>query len=361
MMDPLSKAKVLGKAGKYDTCGFKQCEIKLNNGLGGIYHAKAEHKTCKIFKTLMGNNCSQDCKYCPNRNHGAKKKVAYKPGELARIFDYLNKNMDVSGLFLSSGVGSDPDKETERMIEAVKLVRKNGFKRYVHFKVLPGTSYDMIKRAAEVSNRMSINIEAPNKSIMNELSDTKEFKTDILRRQSWIKKLSLSGGQSTQVILNNLSTDKEVLRMMKWEYDEMDLRRFYYSRFRPVKGTPLENEEEQPMIRQNRLYNVDFLYRCYDFKMNEFNSIMDDGMLPKEDPKLVLAREYFDSPVDVNECSYEELIRIPGIGPQTAKRLYYCKRKIKKAEDLRKLGARIKMARPFIEIDGKRQMSLMEF
>jgi predicted DNA-binding helix-hairpin-helix protein len=360
-MEIFAKAKLLGDSGKYDSCGPKACEVTVDKGIGGIYHARAEHKTCRLFKTLMTNACSFDCKYCANAKGCTKKKAMFQPKEVASLFDYLHQKLDVEGLFLSSGVAGDPDRMTEKMIESVQILRtKYNFRGYVHFKVLPGTSYELIKQASELSTRMSVNIEAPNKEVLSELSSNKDFKSDILKRQAWISKFKLSAGQSTQMIINKLATDKEVLKMSDWEYNNLQLRRVYYSAFRPVKGTPLENEKAEPLTRQNHLYNVDFLLRNYNYELKEFDEIMDEGMLPNQDPKLVLARETFDTPVDVNQASYDELIRVPGIGPKTAKNILTSER-ITKYEQLHKMGAHIKRAKPFLEVDGKRQKMLMEF
>ena len=361
-MNTFEKAKILGEGGKYDSCGPKMCEVKVDRGLGGIYHAKAEHKTCRIFKTLMDNSCSFDCKYCGNASGCSKKKARYDPDELAMLFDYLNKELAVEGLFLSSSVAGNPDKMTERMIEAVRMLRfKHRFRGYVHFKVLPGTSYELIKQASEVSNRMSINIEAPNRGVLSELSSCKDYKVDILRRQAWISRLNLRSGQTTQMIINNMATDKDVLKMVNWEYTNLNLKRVYYSAFRPVKGTPLENEKAEPLSRQNHLYNADFLMRQYNYKLKEFDLIMGDGMLPNEDPKMALAKATFDGAIDINNASYDELIRIPGIGPKTAGRIIARKEKITKYEQLHEFGGLVKRAKPFIEVDGKRQTMLMEF
>lgn len=361
-MNLFEKAKILGDAGQYDSCGPKQCEVKINNSLGGIYHAKAENKTCRIFKTLMDNSCSFDCKYCANAKGCEKKKVSYTQEELPKLFNHLHKKLDVEGLFLSSGVAGDSDKTTERMIEAVRILRqKYKFKGYVHFKVLPGTSYHLVKEASLFATRMSINLEAPNRGVLSELSSCKDYKIDILRRQAWISKMGLRGGQTTQMIINKLSNDKDVLKMTDWEYNNFGLKRMYFSAFRPVKGTPLENEKPESMLRQNHLYNVDFLMREYKYKVKEFNSIMDDGMLPWEDPKLALAKVNFDSPLDINEASYEELIRVPGIGPKTAMKIVESKEKIERYSQLNKLGGWINRAKPFIDVGGKRQTMLMEF
>jgi len=359
-MNILEKAKILGEAGKYDSCGPKACEVKVNEGLGGIYHAKAENQNCKLFKTLMDNTCKMDCKYCGNSSGCKTKKASYEPKELAGLFTHLQKKLDVEGLFLSSGINGDPNKVTEKMIEAVKILRyEYKFKGYVHFKVLPGTSYELIKQASELSTRMSINIEAPNKAIMSELSSCKDFKIDILRRQAWISKLTKS--QTTQVILNKSSTDKDILKMTRWEYEKIGLKRMYFAAFRPVKGTPLEKEKAEPMSRQNHLYNVDFLVRSYNYSYKELNNIMDDGMLPKEDPKLALAKANFEGHVDINEADYAELIRIPGIGPKTAENILNSRVKITKYEQLRNFGTQINRAKPFISVDGKKQMRLGDF
>jgi predicted DNA-binding helix-hairpin-helix protein len=360
-MNTFEKAKILGSAGHYDSCGPKMCEVNVNEGLGGIYYAKAEHETCRIFKTLMDNNCSFDCKYCQNSNKCTKQKAKFEPEELAGLFNYLHENLEVKGLFLSSAVAGNPDKVTERMIDAVKLVRhKYNFKGYVHFKVLPGTSYELIKQASELSNRMSINIEAPNKEVLSELSSCKDYHHDILKRQAWVSRLKLSSGQTTQMIINNMSTDKDVLKMTNWEYDKLNLKRVYYSAFHPVKGTPLENAKAESKERQNHLYNADFLIRDYGFKIKEFEPILEEGMLPKEDPKLALAKSTFESPVDINEAGYEDLIRVPGIGPRTARKIISSK-KIENYEQLNRLGASINRAKPFIEVCGKRQKTLLQF
>jgi len=358
-MNTIEKTRILGESGRYDSCGPKACEVKMGEGLGGIYYAKAEHKTCKLFKTLMNNSCSFDCKYCPNAS-SKNQKAKYEPEELASLFNVLVKKFDVHGLFLSSGIAQDPDKATEEMIHAVELVRnKYQFRGYVHFKILPGTSYELVKQASILSTRMSINIEAPNKNVLSELSTCKDYKIDILRRQSWISRLHKN--QTTQLILNNMSTDLDILKMIDWEYDNLKLKRIYFSAFKPIQGTALENEKPEKLSRQNHLYNIDFLRRDYGFSLKDFSLIMEDGMLPNEDPKIALAKATFDSAVDINEAKYEELLKIPGIGPKTAKTIIPLQGKIKKYEDLHNLGVAIERAKPFIEVNGNRQKMLIEY
>lgn len=361
-MNIIDKAKILSEAGSFDSCGPKMCEVNVGKGLGGIYHAKANHKTCRMFKTLMNNTCSFDCKYCENRTCSAKTKASFKPEELVDVFLNVRKTLDVENLFLSSGIAKDPDIVGEKMLDAVKLLRqKHYFTGYIHFKVLPGMSYDLVKEASQFVDRMSINIEAPNNTVLSELSTNKDYRNDILKRQAWIKRMNLKAGQSTQMIINNLSTDKDVLKMMKWEYDKLDLKRVYYSAFKPVKNTPLENEKEESKHRERRLYNSDYLYREYNFSFKELSSIMNNGMLPSIDPKLAIAKENFNGRIDVNESDYNTLIRVPGIGPTSAKRIVENSGKVRNYVDLKNFGVRLNIAKPFIDVCGKRQMSLGEF
>ena len=360
-MSLLRKAQILGEAGKYDSCGPKQCEIKVKNNLTGLYHAESENKNCVMLKTLMTNACEFDCKYCPNSTRSApSNKVSYTPDELVKVFRNAQQKLKLNGLFLSSGLKNSSEQVMENMLEATQKIRKT-FKGYIHLKIMPGTPYEYVKRATELANRVSINIEAPSSTSLSELSDCKDFKTDILRRQAWIKRLKTS--QSTQMIITKKETDKDVLRMTNWEYQTMNLSRVYYSSFNPVRGTPLEKEEPETQIRQNALYKTDFLLREYKYNIKEILQILEQDMLPREDPKLALAKKYFSGTMDINEASYEDLIRIPGIGPRSATKIMIQrkKQKITKLKELRRIGTRINAAAPFIELQGKKQLTLTQF
>lgn len=373
-MDVVEKIKVLGRGAKYDSCG---CEVRKKKDedmfkdaiQSAIYETTSETgvKT-KLFKTLMANSCAYDCRYCINssgcRNKG--KKMSYEPEELARTFMHLYKNNYVEGLFLSSAITGNADVSAEKMVEAVSIIRhRHGFRGYIHLKVLPGESYDLVKRSAELATRLSINIEAPNKDRIREISSTKEYSSDILRRQTWIRKFRLGAGQTTQIVVGaSCETDLEILKMVNWEYSNMDLTRVYFSAFSPVKGTQLEDRKAAEPLREYRLYNVDFLFRKYGYKLNEIRKIMDDGMLPRQDPKLILAQRHFDGHADVNELARDELLRIPGIGPKSANRIMQLRNSGKKVESksqLAECGVVLKRALPFIEIEGERQRLINEF
>jgi predicted DNA-binding helix-hairpin-helix protein len=370
-MNTLEKARVLGDAGKYDVCGGEICKppeftTGLEN-LPGIIKAKTQNgHFCSLLKTLYTNSCKFDCKYCANRGgSGCQKKLAeYKPPELASLFNVLVSKGIVTGLFLSSGVAGDPDRVTEKMLKAVRLVRyRYHFNGYVHFKVLPGTSRELIRQASELATRMSINIEAPNKSRLNELSSVKELQSDIIKRQAWIKKMRLRGGQTTQIIIGaSDETDLEVLRMARWEYTKMDLRRVYYSAFSPVRHTPLEKKQKVPQARANHLYNCDWLLREYEYKLKEIKECLIDDMLPNKDPKVAIAEQVLTDPVNIEDASYEELIRVPGIGLKTAQNIISM-RDNKKLDSkmLRRKGVVMQRAAPFIRVNGEQQKRLGAF
>ncbi|MBT7903746.1 putative DNA modification/repair radical SAM protein [Candidatus Woesearchaeota archaeon] len=372
------KIKILGDAGKWDTCASTSSNRTTNTddrignvAKGGICHSFTEDGRCvALFKTLMTNQCKFDCKYCQNANNCTKNATMYKPDELAKVFMHLYTRNYVEGLFLSSGVCKDANYTTEKMLEAIQLIRtKYKFQGYIHFKVLPGTSRFLVNESSKIADRLSINLEAPNTSRMANISSIKDFKTDIIRRQSWIKHSiknnKQTSGQTTQLVIGSSDeTDLEILKTIDWEYKNMDLKRAYYSAFVPVHGTDLEFKDKTPYVRENRLYNVDFMMRQYDIKLNEFKEVMNNDNLPKGDPKIHLARNYFDGPIDVNEASKEELLRIPGIGPTCTQRIMSMQdkgAKIQKKSQLKSIGVVLKRAEPFLRINGISQRTLAAF
>ncbi len=372
-MEIKEKIRILGEAGKWDICASSNSKRKVkgkdrigNTSIGGICHSFTENGRCiSLFKTLMTNACNHDCKYCVNSTKCHKRLAKYSPEELSKVFMKLYLGNYVEGLFLSSGVLGNSDSSTERMLDAVNILRnKYKFRGYIHFKALPGVGRDYIKRASEIADRISINLEAPNSSRMKEITDIKDYKIDILRRQNWIKKTKVSAGQTTQLVVGGSDeTDWEILKMSDWEYNNMKMKRTYYSAFTPVKHTALSAKIKTPIQREHRLYNVDFMLRKYGIGLKEFKQVMDNGNLPKGDPKIHLARNYFARSVDLNECSYEELIRVPGIGPTSATRIMSLRKThtIKKREELHNIGVVLKRAEPFIKINGYAQKTIFAY
>lgn len=373
----LAKVKILGEGTKHDTCASTASSRKVGNSpnrLGdvmrsGICHAFAPDGRCvSLFKTLYTNGCQHNCSYCPNSTlSSGPKVVSYTPEELARITVQLYRANTVEGLFLSSGVAGDETRIMEQMVEAIELLRhKYNFMGYIHLKILPGASLDHIKRAAELADRVSLNVESPSKSHLSELSTTKDFEVDILRRQKYIRstvtKDHLPAGQTTQYVVGAAGeTDREIFTRMLYEYNVIGMKRQYFSCFQAVNGTPLEEARSQPRWRENRLYQVDWLSRVYEYSRKEMNHAFDDsGFLGNRDPKRAIAINTFDSPVDPNEADYRELLRVPGIGPKSAFRIMNLRNteKITKQSQLRKLGVRVKHARTFITLNGWQDSTL---
>ena len=368
----LEKLRVLGESAKYDRCNYMSGNIETyaEGKIPGVYNSNAPNGDCvPIFKVLMTNKCSNDCKYCINNVKSKVDHYEYQPQELSRLFlDYFNKRY-VEGLFLSSGISDDIDNSMEREIEVARILRDQGYDGYIHLKILPGTSYDLIKRSMQLANRISVNMESATSQGLEELSSTKNFKIDILRRMKWIHNLfqkdsSLApSGQTTQFIVGATDeSDEEFLKRTKWLHDKFEIRRSYYSAFNPLKDTPLEKRDEPQPMRTARLYQADFLLNWYKFSLDELVFDENGNIETDVDPKYSFAMNNMDLyPVDINKSSFQELIRVPGIGKVSAKRILTLRRhgeKINKLEQLKNLGVAIKRAEPFIKLERSYQSVL---
>ncbi|MFA5126274.1 MAG: hypothetical protein WC462_04710 [archaeon] len=338
---------------------------------------------CLLFKVLQDNSCMHDCKYCINTT--CKEKVSLEPKELADSFEGLWKKGYTTGLFLSSAVHGSAEQSTEKMIASARLLRERGYKGYIHLKVLPDAPEYLVKEMALYANRLSVNIEAATTLGFEELTSTKNYKEGILRRVRTLDKLKRksdkNGKQSngwfcdsgeiengvdyrfksftTQIIIGaNEETDKEVLNRMNSLYSETSLYRTYFSAFSPIEGTPLQTKNPESKTREHRLYEVDWLLRVYGFEKKTIETGMNDnGNLPRTtDVKqsIAIANKHL-FPLDLNSCTREELLLVPGFGPKTTEKVLELReeKKIKEYNDLLKVGVRISKAKNYLNIEGK--------
>jgi predicted DNA-binding helix-hairpin-helix protein len=285
---------------------------------------------------------------------------------LARAFDRMQRADLVDGVFLSSGVCGSADRTMDRMIACVELIRSQyQFDGYVHLKLLPGVSEAHIERALQLAHRVSVNLEAPNADRLGLIAPHKDFFEELARPMRIAKRLmDASGGrlapagQTTQFVVGAAGEpDQEILSTTARLYDELDLRRAYFSAFQPVRGTPLDHQEPTPAWREHRLYQADWLLRFYGFAYEDL--VFDGtGNLPRQaDPKMLYARAHPELfPVEVNRASREELLRVPGLGPRSVGRILSWRRQgvLRELGDLRKAGAVADRAASFVLLEGRR-------
>ncbi|MGN1321476.1 MAG: radical SAM protein [Methanosphaera sp.] len=375
-MSTYKDLQVLSDAAYYDRCNYVNYNVdnvlkETDKIKDGIYHAKAGNMDVPLFKVLLTNQCNNDCAYCTNCMNHKYQRARLSPEALARIYMKYYENGTVEGLFLSSGIIKDADTTMEEMIEAVSLLRnKYSYKGYVHLKIIPGASKDHIKYAMQLADRVSINIEAATRDGLSDLSSTKNYDKDILKRLDWIDNLHrrnhnlASSGHTTQIIVGaNEETDEDILKQVYHLTQKYDVLYNYFSNFKPLEGTPLENHEAGDPRRTGRLYQAEYLFTKYNY--NKDDIILDDnGNLDlTNDPKYTIALQHMeDYPIDVNTAKYKELIRVPGIGLKSARRITHLQKENKKItslKQLQQLGANIKKCKIFVKVGGSYQSTLI--
>lgn len=317
----------------------------------------------RLLKVLQTNICEFDCFYCEHRASRDVPRTYVSPEELTQTFMMLHRKHLVEGLFLSSGITKKIDTMQERMVQTVEILRKKyRFNGYIHLKILPGVSAAAMEQSLMLADRVSINMEAPNPTRLKKLSRMKDF-IGMLGQLKWIKDRKLAhpnlirAGTITQFVIGAADeSDQEILSATERLYQDLNVRRAYFSAFSPIPDTPLENHLPTPLLREHRLYQADWLMRFYGFKMHEL--ILDEaGNLPLEqDPKQVwaLAHQNF-FPLEVNTAPYELLLRVPGIGPISAKRIVAIRRSCS-ITDLRQLtltGVAAKRAASYLLLKGR--------
>ena len=375
------KLRILSDAAKYDvSCSSSGSGRKnTNNGLGngaisGICHSwSADGRCVSLLKILMTNYCIYDCKYCISRKSNDIERAILTPDEIVRLTMNFYRRNYIEGLFLSSGVIKNADYTMEQMIAVAKKLRlEENFNGYIHMKVIPGASQELIHEIGLYVDRVSVNIElAENKALKLLAPDKKpnDISTSMgLIRKNQIQNIEekklfkstpsfIPAGQTTQMIIGaGGESDFAILNRSENLYKNFGLKRVYYSAYVPVnKSGILANTDAVPMLREHRIYQADWLLRFYNFKAEEILDEKNPFIDPLLDPKANWAvQNWHLFPMEINRASYKDLIRIPGIGVTSAKRIVMVRRhNVIKYEHLKKLGVVIKRAKYFITVNGE--------
>lgn len=379
------KLNILADAAKYDvSCASSGSNRKnTNKGLGnstgmGICHSYTEDGRCvSLLKILLTNHCIYDCAYCVTRKSNDVKRAAFKIQEVVDLTINFYRRNYIEGLFLSSGIFKSPDHTMERLVQVAKKLRlEENFNGYIHLKSIPGCSDELMYEAGLYADRLSVNIEVPTISGLKLLAPEKKHedftkpmlkvKNELIRYNNERKILKSTpkyapAGQSTQMIVGATGeTDKDIMYSATYYYKQFHMKRVYYSGYVPViQDERLPSVTSQvPMLRENRLYQTDWLLRFYGFSITEILDNNHPNLDPDVDPKLSWAlRNLHLFPVDINTAEKHMLLRIPGLGVKSAHKIIQA-RKYRKLnwEHLKKLGVALNRAQYFIRCTAKDQV-----
>ena len=365
------KLEILSEDAQYDlacACGTKGDEGRKRGENGRWIYPVTLPSGGKsiLFKTLLSNVCTNDCKYCPLREAQDIRRCTLSPEETVRVFLDYYRRREVFGLFLSSGVIGSPDGTMDWLNATARLLRKrHRFKGYIHLKVIPGASDAAIEEAVSLASAVSLNIETPGQKNLARLSSRKDYLRDIIEPIKRISELTTRGNryekvkQTTQFVVGPAGeSDMEIVKYMWGLYDRLRMHRVYFSAYQKGLGdSSLQTERAgtpaDALTREHRLYQVDFLMRKYGFRDVDI-PVDDRGFLSLEtDPKEAWAvghPEFF--PVDVNRASRLELLRVPGLGPVTVARILKGRKegRIRRIEDIGRVGARLQKARAYLAL-----------
>jgi len=374
----LEKLKVLAESAKYDVSCSSSGTVRKNKagGLGntvggmGICHSFTEDGRCvSLLKIMLTNFCIYDCAYCINRRTNDIRRATFTVQELVELTIEFYRRNYIEGLFLSSGVINNPDYTMERMVRVVKDLRTvHRFNGYIHMKSIPGASQELISEAGLYADRMSVNLEIPTEANLKLLAPEKDHRSVYKpmryiqigmqqsiedRRKFRSAPRFVPAGQSTQMIVGATNEkDKDILRVSSILYQQTQMRRVYYSGFIPVNSydSRLPALKQAPLVRENRLYQADWLMRFYQYRADE---IVDDAYPDLDleiDPKLSWALRHPEAfPIDINKADYAMILRVPGIGVKSAQFIVMSRRHSRiNASQLKKIGVVMKKAQYFI-------------
>lgn len=421
------KLTILAESAKYDVSCSSSGVGRRNNGTigssdaAGICHTwSADGRCISLLKVLFTNRCVYDCEYCVNRRSADVERVTFEPDELARLTIEFYRRNYIEGLFLSSAVDRSPDYTAERILECLRLLRhKYGFAGYIHAKIIPGVSQELVHAIGLEADRLSVNIEmptsrslelfapqkkpkqifAPMRQITNSLIERNALKgpgsmfqgQDVNAPENYLdgtgrlaadpgqlrenqnhiynagtsltrgrprKEVFAPAGQTTQMIIGaGGESDLQILTTTENLYHTFKMKRVYYSAYVPVVSSPILPDlgTLPPLAREHRLYQADWLLRFYGFSVSELLDDSAPDLDPDVDPKVTWALRHLDQfPVEINKAPMDMLLRIPGVGNVSARRILRQRRvRAVRYEDLKKMGVVLKRAKHFLTCSGK--------
>ena len=381
-MDMLGKLTILADAAKYDAaCTSSGMDRAARpGGLGatmacGCCHSfSADGRCITLLKVLQSNACSYDCTYCVNRRTNDTRRATFTPRELADLTMQFYRRNYIEGLFLSSAVVNNPDYTCELMLETLRILRQEyHFYGYIHAKAIPGASAPLLTQLGLLADRMSVNIELPSETSLQLLAPDKK-REDILAPMGFLRDGIAQGrqdmvkyrhaprfapaGQSTQLIVGATpESDLQILNLSSALYEKYALKRVFFSAYLPVvehRNLPALTTKP-PLLREHRLYQADWLMRFYHFEATELLDAQNPNFDPYVDPKCGWALRHLEQfPVEVNRADYELLLRVPGIGVKSARRILTARKTGSLDFDgLKKLGVVLKRAKYFVLCRGK--------
>jgi predicted DNA-binding helix-hairpin-helix protein len=372
-------------------CGHSPAELRRlseSGGAGNVSQAKREAlgisyasmsggKRIALLKTLLTSACERNCYYCPFRAGRDFRRATFKPDEMAKAFMELYRSRIAEGFFLSSGIAGGGIRTEDQLIDTAEILRrKMGYTGYLHLKIMPGSQRAQVERAMQLADRVSINLEAPNSNRLARLAPHKIFIDELLKPLQWVEEIRRTRAPQygwkgkwpssvTQFVVGGADeSDLEIMSISAELIKRLRLSRVYYSAFHPVIDTPLENHPPESPVREFRLYQSSFLLRDYGFDLEDL-PFTNAGNLPLEvDPKIAWAQANLaEAPVEINQAERQQLLKVPGIGPQGVTQILDARRKGKlhTLRDLQRIGVIASRAAPFILLDGRRpprQLSL---
>lgn len=318
-----------------------------------------------VLKAMLTTACERNCYYCPFRAGRSKtKRITFTADEMASTFHKMERIGHVDGLFLSSGIIKGGVSTQDKIIDTAEILRKTyHYAGYVHLKVMPGAEEDQIRRAMQLADRVSINLEAPTPQRLEKLAPQKSYWNELFERIQWISRLKakerLRASVVTQFVVGAVGdTDLELLSLSDKLFNQLQLKRTYFSAFHPVSQTPLEDQSATPPKREFRLYQSSYLLRDYGWDVEDLPFGPDANLPLAIDPKQAWAdRHLYDAPVEINRATRAQLLRVPGIGPKSADAILNARRfgSLTELSHLKQIGvANAEWSRPYILLDGRR-------